>query len=355
MAAGFDSVPFSTVNLDDPFFDSLKADYPKFGEWFAGKSAVGELAFVVTDDEGLMAFLYLKHEDDEPVQLVDGQLPGTPRMKIGTLKISERSRGDRLGEGAVGMALWQWRDSGLPEIYVTVFEKHVPLVAMLQKFGFRVAGQKANGESVYVKTRGSLSYTTAYEPFPFINPLFREASILAIEQGYHDQLFPYSELARTPQEVMSVTAGNGVTKVYVGHAREMAARPGNPVLIYRKFMGERKGFRSVVTSYGAVSDVRQFKRNGQVLSPCEDYKALIKNKSVFDDLELDQHWCERNLVVIELVYLGYFGQGHNVNWIWLKDHGLWQECHPNQARYTPNEFFSILAGGGVAREDVAVD
>ena len=167
------------------------------------------------------------------------------------------------------------RDSGLPDVYITVFEKHAQLIAILRKFGFRRTGQKANGESVYIKTRACLSYETPYESFPFIDPGFPEASILAVEQGYHDQLFPYSELARTPQEVMRVAAGNGVTKVYVGHARQMAARSGYPVLIYRKFMGEGKAFKSVVTSYGAVTDVRQFKRDGQILLPCEEYRELV--------------------------------------------------------------------------------
>jgi hypothetical protein len=355
MSGGFDSVRFSAVDLSDTFFDSLKYDYPEFGDWYGRKADAGESAFVVTDDEGVMAFLYLKPEPGEPIALSEGELAGTPRLKIGTLKISERSRGDRLGEGAIGMALWQWRNSHLPEVYVTVFEKHAPLVGMLKKFGFVCAGQKPNGESVYVKTRVGLSYATVYAPFPFVDPSFGEANILAIEQDYHDQLFPYSELARTPQEVMSVTAGNGVTKVYVGHAREMASKPGNPVLIYRKFMGERKGFHSVVTSYGVVSNVRQFKRDGRMLLPYEDYRELIKNKSVFSDLELDQHWEERNVVVVELVYLGFFGQGHNVNWTWLNGNALWRDCHPNQATYTPNDFFSILSGGGVLREDVVVD
>lgn len=355
MSGGFNSVPFSEVNLSDPFFDSLKSDYPEFEKWFERKSDQGERAFVVVDGDDVMAFLYLKEEDAEPIELLESDMPGSPRLKIGTLKISESSRGDRLGEGAIGMALWRWRDSGLPEVYVTVFEKHESLVGVLKRFGFTRAGSKPNGESVYVKARGRLTYSTPYESFPFVDPGFLEANMLAIEQDYHDQLFPYSEVARTSQEVMAVTAGNGMTKVYVGHAREMAAAAGNPVLIYRKFMGEHPGFKSVVTSYGVITRVRQFKRGGKVLLPYEEYRDFIKNKSVFDDAELDQRWAEANVVVVELVYLGFFGSGNNVNWVWLKENGLHKDCHPNQASYTPDEFFSILAGGGVPREDVVVD
>ena len=66
MSGGFDSVQFSSVDLGDPFFDSLKADYhPEFSEWFTGKADAGANAFVVTDRQGIMAFLYLKEENDE--------------------------------------------------------------------------------------------------------------------------------------------------------------------------------------------------------------------------------------------------------------------------------------------------
>lgn len=356
LSGGFRSVPFSAVDVDDKFFDSLKDDYPEFRDWFRRKSDAGDHAFVVTDDgEGVVAFLYLKPESDEPIALEDNELPGSPRLKIGTLKISERSRGDRLGEGAIGMALWEWRDSGLNEVYVTVFEKHESLVSMLKDFGFVSAGQKPNGESVYVKSRSSMDYSTAYKAFPFVDPTFVEADILTIEQDYHDQLFPYSELAGTEQEVVGVSAGNGVTKVYVGHGRQMAAAPGNPVLIYRKFLGSSPGFKSVVTSYGVITDVRQFKQGGRTLRPHEEFRELIKNKSVFNDEELDAHWAEPNVVVVELVYLGYFGPGKNINWVWLNNNGFTRESHPNQWTYSRDEFFSILSKGGVQVEDVVVD
>ena len=36
--------PFSEVDINDPFFDSLKADYEGFTKWFEGKAQ--ELAYV---------------------------------------------------------------------------------------------------------------------------------------------------------------------------------------------------------------------------------------------------------------------------------------------------------------------
>ena len=76
--------------------------------------------------------------------------------------------------------------------------------------------------------------------------------------------------------------------------------------------------------------------------------------ALFDDEELEAHWKKRSVVVVELVYLGYFGPGRNINWNWLDNNGLIKNCHPNQRTYTRDEFFKILRMGGVSVEDVVV-
>ena len=77
--------PFANISLADPFFDSLKADYPGFEAWFGRKAT--ENAFVQYGDNGqLQAFLYLKEERDA-VTDVSPQLPAAPRLKVGTFKI----------------------------------------------------------------------------------------------------------------------------------------------------------------------------------------------------------------------------------------------------------------------------
>jgi hypothetical protein len=52
---------FSDLDLTDPFFDSLKADYKEFEEWFKKKQAAGEKAYILRE-KGLRGFLYLKTE-----------------------------------------------------------------------------------------------------------------------------------------------------------------------------------------------------------------------------------------------------------------------------------------------------
>lgn len=117
---------FNDVNLNDPFFDSLKEDYKGFDHWFSKKSSAQERALVFEND-GIKAFIYLKREnidgDFSPLTTNRVSLPMAPRLKIGTLKLDESIQGQRIGEGAIGVSLWYWQITGFDEIYVTVFFK----------------------------------------------------------------------------------------------------------------------------------------------------------------------------------------------------------------------------------------
>ena len=50
------------------------------------------------------------------LELLDKVLPAKERIKIGTLRLAERFRGQRLGEGALGVALWRWQEQEVEEI-----------------------------------------------------------------------------------------------------------------------------------------------------------------------------------------------------------------------------------------------
>lgn len=358
MSGGFQPKRFSNVNLGDAFFDSLKTDYEEFAAWFAAKGVADERAYVVENEDGTTAaFLYLKEETDEAIELEGGSLPAAPRLKIGTLKVSDDARGTRLGEGAIGLALWRWRNTGFDEVYVTAFEKHGALIGILKRFGFNSVGTNVRGESVYVKDKRSLDCSDAYRCFPFLTNDFSGASLLVVNDVYHDELFPYSDLANEFQESFRSAAANGVTKIYVGSAWKLASSPGRPVLIYRRYTGNDGAprYKSVVTSYCMVTDVVWFKKSDRELQSFEQFRTYVKNKSVFSDDELAQRWNEKHVVVVEMVYLGYFGAGHNVNMAWLDDNGLWPKDYPIQHVYTKDQFLRILEEGDVRREDALVD
>ena len=99
MAGKFEIKYFSQIDLADPFFDTLKKDYPEFAEyWFPKCIQEGRRAWVFSDEKGLAAFIALK-EENEQISLEGASLPACPRLKVSTLRLAERFRGQRLGAG----------------------------------------------------------------------------------------------------------------------------------------------------------------------------------------------------------------------------------------------------------------
>ncbi len=356
MADRFEWKKFSEVDINDKFFDSLKSDYIEFCDWFQRKSNEGESALVFYDSLGVAAFIYLKREN-ETIALSDRVLPEKQRLKIGTLKLSERIRSQRLGEGALGVALWYWQQVQYEEIYVTAFDKHTELINLFSRFGFERVGQNNRGEGVFLKSRSHLDYSDPYKCFPFLSNSIESAGVIPIEDGFHDKLFPYSELFGTDRNVEEVTAGNGITKVYIAApTQNIVYKVGMPVFIYRKFTGVgQKAYKSVITSLCTVNKITVIKSNFIPRVSFDEFVNIAGNKTVYPEDELKNIFdSKRNIVAIELVYNAYFGKGHNVNYSTLKDKGLF-ETHPYQITYSKAELEKILELGGRNVQNIIID
>lgn len=356
MAGKFQWCKFSDVDLNDKFFDSLKNDYEEFPNWFAKKCMAGESALVFYDEQGIGSFVYLK-EENEPIELTTGVLPAVPRLKIGTLRLAERFRGQRLGEGALGVSLWRWQEKQLKEIYVTVFEKHNILISLFEHFGFRRVGMNPRGECVYLKSRDSIDYSDAYKAFPFIRPNFDKAGIIPIFEEFHDRLFPYSEIKGNNIEIEEETAGNGITKVYIGSPYTSVHYAVNePVAIYRIFQGAgQKTYKSVITSFCTITKLKIIKGKGISRYSLHEFIEKAGNKTIFTQYELKKIFEDSaNIVMLEMVYNGYFGKGHNVTHKELNDNGLFN-AHPYNIDYSKDEFIKILGMGDVNVQNVIID
>lgn len=364
MAGKFEFRHFSNIDLNDTFFDSLKKDYPGtasstgFVEWFQKKASENKQALVFSDEKGLGAFICLKRES-EAIRLSESLLPAEERIKISTLRIAERYRGQRLGEGAIGLVLWMWQQSKCKEIYVTVFQEHQDLITQLEKFGFIMIGYNLNRECVYIKSREKIDYSDPYKAFPFINPNFEKTGYLIIKDEYHDLLFPYSELKNVHNSSESfLDVSNGISKVYLGSPYTTPPyQKGDPVLIYRQFTGEgQKRYKSCLTTYCVVKNIITINRAGKHMISYGDFIKIVGNKSVFSDDELQQkYYTLKNLTAIELVYYGYFGEGNNVNMDWLDNNGCWGKGYPTETILNREQFKSILRKGKVDVDDVVIN
>ena len=366
--SGFVNKRFSEINIEDPFFDSLKRDYPGtinssgFTDWFKKKAQEGRKALVFEDEYGIGAFISLKENEEEVIELVDRTLPRKQRVKISTFCVSERYQGKRIGEGALGLVLWKWCRKGVKEIYVTTFPRQKSLISLFQRFGFASCGQNKDGEEVLIKSRDNIDSRDPYKSFPFIMGKFNHAGYVIIDDNYHDTMFAYSNLANNKKDLrnkLGLCVRNGLTKVYVGGSSTIDYYINEPVLIYRRYTGDRgRKYRSCVTSYCIVTNAFQAKRNNQILLPFEKLKEIITNKAIFNEDELKrQYESYMNLTIVELLYCGFFGAGNNVNMDWLENNGFWMKSgeYPTKIHLSSEQFQSILKEGGVNVSNIIIN
>ena len=129
-----------------------------------------------------------------------------------------------------------------------------------------------------------------------------------------------------------------------------------PVFIYRKYTGNgSKTYNSVITSYCTISELKTIKENSIVKVSFDDFVNLAGNKTVYTkDVLKNIYENNKNVVIIELVYNGYFGKGKNITHRELSDNGLF-ETHPYQSVYTPQEFRKTLEMGDVDVQNTIID
>jgi hypothetical protein len=278
---------FSQIDLADPFFDSLKADYSEFPDWFKKKAT--DKAYVFKGSSGLIdGFLYFKIEDGE-LRDVDPPLPAAKRLKIGTLKINPH--GTRLGERFIKKVIDHALAESVDEAYVTVFEKHAALVSILERYGFHKLGKKttANGTELVLVKKIFSNAEEALDRYPVVKLGANSIYLLSLHPIWHTRLLPDSILNSEDSSVVTdVSHTNSMHKVYLANMRGMESiKAGDILLIYRTTdnLGPAH-FRSVVTSVCVVeeySHINTFANKDSFVRYCEPY-------SVFQHEELEDFW-----------------------------------------------------------------
>lgn len=297
--------PFAEIDLTDKFFDSLRASYPGFDDWFRRKAAAGETACTYYEDDVLLDFLYLKEEREE-VTDVYPHLPAKHRLKVGTFKIDSRGtrRGERLMKKLLDIAIAK----NVEEIYVTIFPEPrlQPLIRSFEKFGFVHCGVKRHTsgkeENVYLRdmrhTAGDI-----LKDYPFTDIRGSRFFQLSILPEYHTRLFPDSILnnERKYDIIHDNSETNSIYKAYICWMQDtQQLRPGDKLVIYRTndYKGPAK-FRSVCTSVCTVIEVKTIRD----FADENDFVHYAHKQSVFTEFELRQWYRTKpNFILIQMVY-----------------------------------------------------
>jgi hypothetical protein len=290
---------FSEIDLNDPFFDSLKEDYPGFEEWFNRKS--GERAYVLYNQESkLDAFLYLKIEQG-PIHDVNPPLLNKRLMKIGTFKINPH--GTRLGERFIKKALDSAVYENVEGIYVTAFPKHDVLIELFLKYGFIKLAEKesSNGtELVFWKTLKEFKSNVLLD-YPRLSQRGKGKYLLSIFPEFHTRLFPDSILRNERFDAIEdVSHTNSIHKVFISSAPVSRLQSEDIIIIYRTSDGVGPAkYRSVATSICVVEALKsksEFKDQQEFVDYCRKFSVY----SVDELKELYEK--KKRLYVIKMTY-----------------------------------------------------
>lgn len=282
-------VSFKSLNLADHFFDSLRCSYPGFDEWVTRKATANDTVWMATDavTNGYSAMLYLKEEDDAETAVTP---PLTkPRLKIGTFKVDFQHH-TSLGKRLLAIALRKFAESGLPYVYVTMYDNENThgLKSLLCQYGFKRIGMKED-EEVWAKRRPDPEDEDPYQTFPFLTSATCHYHVLAIKPEYHSKMFGDVRL-RTEKHVpvQDDVRTNTVEKIYLsGSPAAALLQKGDRVAIYRTApSGRLAEYSSVISSICTITNVKDIRD----FQSAEAFFQFVHGRSVFTQSELDTFW-----------------------------------------------------------------
>lgn len=277
---------FSEIALEDPFFNSLKEDYKEFINWYQRKANENKKAFVLYEDNRLLAFLYLKIERDR-IEDIEPALEEKRRLKVGTFKVE--AHGTKLGERFIKRIFDTAISKNIDEIYLTIFSKHDSLIGIFKTFGFFEYGRKttSNGdEIVLIKKIGKIK-DDILQDYPIVQLDNRSIYGLSIYPKFHTRLFSDSILNNESVNILQDKSyTNSIHKIYLCNMQGVTAfKNGDIVLIYRTSDGAGHArYRSVMTSVCVVEEsinIHSFKTLEEFLRYCKPY-SIFTNKELVE-------------------------------------------------------------------------
>lgn len=336
---------FGEVNLMDPFFQSLREDYPDFDNWFRRKR--DQDAFVQYDSHNrITGFLYLKVER----QAVDDVVPaiiGDKILKVGTFKIE--AHGTKMGEQFIKIIMDRAADENVDACYVTIYQKHDTLINLVQHFGFELYGTKGKGkykENVYLKQMKSITGDINRD-FPLVNTSGTRKYLLSIYPQYHSVMFPDSILNTESKDIIKdVSYTNSIHKIYVCTMEQVEdLEYGDIVVLYRTAEeGKSAEYSAVATSVCVVEDVKHQRE----FDSFDTFYKYASKYSVFDRKDL-HYWYNRGCCkTIKMTYNAALKR-RIVRHDLIVDVGLQRDQYWGFFELTDEQFIRIAQKGKVSR------
>lgn len=283
------------LDVNDPFFDSIKEEYFKFEKWFKKISREGRKCWVYFEEDGSIGALLIYKIENEAISSIP-PLPKKERLKICTMKVIHT--GYKIGELFIKLSVQFCINNNIEEIYLTCYsEKRPYLIQLITEYGFYKTAEK-NTEDVYNKQlipdkkKISIIATSdiAKKFYPSFYDGFRvKKFIIPIRPEYHERLFiEYNRRQTTLPEHIGefIIEGNTIKKAYLSHSKITKMRKGDIILFYRS------KDRKELTSLGIIERIYS-----NLTDPNKIFR-LVARRTVYPLIEIKQIAKKPTLVIL---------------------------------------------------------
>jgi hypothetical protein len=333
-----EQTPAFDVNINDPIFDSLKGDYPEFGQWWSKICREGRTVIVYKRDNQSLGAIYLQKVEEEAVDSTPS-LPKAKRLKICTLKVVDT--GYKLGEFFLKKAFEFAIKNNLFEIYLThVVVPNDPLVGLIEEFGFKNIASKGN-EQIFLKKIIPVQKEMPNAIFSRIHfPCLRDGKdvrkfLVPIIPTFHSRLFPEFQKLRTSLFDGSelIPEGNTIKKAYLCNSKIKKIRPGDLVLFYLSKEEQE------ITTIGTVESVFQ--------DPMDENEIVrhVGKRTVYSIKEINNIFSKEASIV--LLFLFHFFFPKPVALKALRSNGVLKQAPQSILELSQSQYEWIKSEGGL--------
>lgn len=342
-----EKVYFGDLDINDEFFDSLKADYPGFVNWYNRKSQ--EEVYCYKENQKVFGLLFLKHEaENEDYSDIVPTMNKNKKLKISTFKVGVRGR--KIGERFMKIIFDQAIHSNVDEVYVTIYNNDQfkeNLIQYFEDYGFEYFGLKNGKELVYIRNmQPKFNKIIPTKSYPYIN-INSDTFIIAIKPQYHTFLLPDSILRREKYKDTHLPVEYAIRKMYIsGAGWTEKPKIGDNIIFYRsKQENTSAWFSSVLTTGGVVTKII-IPKNAQ------DLINITRGRTVYTESELNSFY-NGNTYIIEFLYC--YTLNNKLPFGFCKENNILTDWPKGVLKIDNNKFKKILNFGGVEAKILTTD
>ena len=292
------------TKFESTFFDSLREDYGEieFNDWLQRCVTKNRKCYSLIVEDNLQAILIYNIEKVE-----DHKLPKIfeNALKICTLKVDDTAFGIKLGELFLNKMFELCINRKIKYLYLTVYEKQVHLITLLETFGFyRNEFKNSQGliENRMIKCldKNMINISEnniSAHPF-YLNNSKVKKYVIPIRPDFYGSLFKDGKLRpptlfdKAPGSINEIQ-GNTIVKAYISNSKNQKPKKGDLLFFYSSKVNK------VIEPFGVLESI-------EIVKDFDKLWSIVRKKTVFTEKEL-RDWLKekKELHVITFRLIAY--------------------------------------------------